>query len=99
MPGKHMTENEIEQAARADPDARPLSDAELNQARRVPLARRVRWRTGLTQAQFSEAYEIPLGTLRDWEQGLSEPDSAARAYLKAIGRDPRAVQRLLQPAD
>jgi len=99
MSDKHMTESEIERAARADPDAQPLTDAELTQARRVPFARQVRWRTGLSQVQFAEAYEIPLGTLRDWEQGLSEPDSAARAYLKAIGRDPGAVQHLLQPAD
>jgi putative transcriptional regulator len=99
MPSKQMTENEVEQAAHADPDARPLTDAELRKARRVPIARRVRWRTGLTQAQFAKAYEIPLGTLRDWEQGLSEPDSAARAYLKVIDRDAGVVQRLLQPAD
>jgi putative transcriptional regulator len=94
-----MTESEIELAARADPDAQPLTDTELTQARRVPFARHVRWRTGMSQAAFAEAYEIPLGTLRDWEQGLSEPDSAARAYLKVIDRDASAVQRLLQPAE
>jgi len=91
--------NEIERAANADPDARPLTDAELRQARRVPLARRVRWRAGLSQAEFASAYEIPLGTLRDWEQGVAEPGSAARAYLKTIGRDPGAVRQLLQPAE
>jgi len=36
-------------------------------------------------------------TLRDWEQGRKEPDAAARAYLKVIGRNPSAVSEALQP--
>ena len=49
----------------------------------------------LTQQQFAERYHIPLGTLRDWEQMRSEPDQAARAYLKVIARHPDLVAETL----
>jgi len=35
--------------------------------------------------------------VRDWEQGRSQPDSAARAYLMVIEREPEAVERALAP--
>jgi hypothetical protein len=40
-------------------------------------------------------YQIPVGTIRDWEQRRSEPDAAARAYLRAIIGDPDGVARAL----
>jgi putative transcriptional regulator len=93
-----MTEAEIEAAAGADPDARPMTDEELRKARRVPRIRTLRRALGMTQEEFSGRYHIPLGTLRDWEQGRTEPDQPARAYLKAIAGDPEAVRRALAVA-
>jgi len=82
-------------AALRDPDAQPLSGADMTRMRRVPRVRTVRRALGLTQEEFAARYQIPLGTLRDWEQGRAEPDQPARAYLRAIAGDPEAVQRAL----
>ena len=90
-----MTEAEIEAAAGADPDARPMTAEELRTARRVPRIKTLRRALGMTQEEFAGRYHIPLGTLRDWEQGRTEPDQPARAYLKAIAGDPEAVRRAL----
>jgi len=93
-----MAAAEIEAAAAADPDARPMTADELRTARRVPRIKTLRRALGLTQEEFAARYHIPLGTLRDWEQGRSEPDQPARAYLKAIAGDPEAVRRALRSA-
>ena len=45
-----MTEEEIEAAARSDPDAQPLTEAQLKRMRRVPFAKHVRWKVGLSQS-------------------------------------------------
>jgi len=95
-PMRPMTEEEISAAAAADPDARPMTAAEWQNARRVSRAKTLRRALGMTQEEFATRYQIPLGTLRDWEQGRAEPDQTARAYLKAIAGDPTAVQRALQ---
>ena len=92
-----MTPDEIETAAKADPDAKPLSPADLGRMRRTPQAKIIRRALALTQEEFASRYLIPVGTLRDWEQGRSEPDQPARAYLKAIAGDPEGVRRALHP--
>ena len=87
--------NEISAAA-ADPDARPMSEAELRAARRIPRVKTLRRVLGLTQEEFASRFHIPLGTLRDWEQGRTQPDQPARAYLRAIAGDAGAVSRALE---
>jgi putative transcriptional regulator len=94
-PMRPMTPEEIEQAAREDPDAQPMTDDEFAHAKRVPRIKTLRRALGLTQEEFAARYRIPLGTLRDWEQGRSEPDQPARAYLTVIARDPDGVRRAL----
>jgi putative transcriptional regulator len=95
-PMRPMTEEEIEAAAYADPDARPMTPEEMTRARRVPRIKTLRRALRLTQEEFATRYRIPLGTLRDWEQGRSEPDQPARAYLTVIAHDPEGVRRALQ---
>jgi putative transcriptional regulator len=91
-----MTDEEIIAAARADPDAaQPRTEAQLKRVRRVSPAKRLRWKLGLSQAEFAQKFHIPLGTLRDWEQHRTEPDRAARAYLKVIAADAGFVERAL----
>jgi putative transcriptional regulator len=87
------TEEQVEAAALADPDARPTE--ERAKARRVPRIRTLRRALALTQEEFAARYHIPLGTLRDWEQGRTEPDQPARAYIKVIASDPEGVSRAL----
>ena len=90
-----MTEEAIERAALADPDAQPLTPADFKRMKRTPQAKIIRRALELTQEQFAERFHIPLGTLRDWEQGRAEPDQPTRAYLTLIARDPENVSRLL----
>ncbi|HYS47617.1 MAG TPA: hypothetical protein VEM36_02455 [Xanthobacteraceae bacterium] len=59
-PMRPMTESEIEAAALADPDARPMTPEELATARRLPRARTLRRALGLTQEEFAARYRIRL---------------------------------------
>jgi putative transcriptional regulator len=90
-----MSTEAIEKAARADPDAQPLTEADFNRMQVVPRVKIIRRALDLTQEEFAERYHIPLGTLRDWEQGRAEPDQPTRAYLTLIARDPEHVNRVL----
>jgi len=58
----------------------------------------LRKRLGLTQPEFAARFGFNVSRLRDWEQGRSNPDSAARAYLVVIEREPDAVRRALDAA-
>jgi putative transcriptional regulator len=91
-----MSEAERHAAALRDPDAQPLSVADMNGLKRTPQARIIRRALALTQEEFAARYCIPLDTLRDWEQGRSEPDQPARSYLRVIAGDPEGVIRALR---
>ena len=93
---KQIASQDIQKAARADPDAQPLTEADFNRMQVIPRVKIIRRALDLTQEEFSERYHIPLGTLRDWEQGRSEPDQPTRAYLTLIARDPEHVRRTLK---
>jgi putative transcriptional regulator len=90
-----MTPEAVEEAARSDRNAQPLSPADLKRMKRTPQAKMIRRALALTQEEFAVRYHIPLGTLRDWEQGRAEPDQATQAYLKVIAREPERVERVL----
>jgi putative transcriptional regulator len=90
-----MTAKALERAARADPDAQPLTAADFKRMKRTPQAKIIRRALELTQEEFAVRYHIPLGRLRDWEQGRAEPDQPTRAYLTLIARDPERVNRTL----
>lgn len=85
-----------ERAALADPDAQPLTTADLKRMKRTPQAKIIRRALGLTQEEFAARYHIPLGTLRDWEQGRAIPDRPTQAYLTVIARSPVEVQQALE---
>jgi putative transcriptional regulator len=94
---KHSDEA-IEAAALSDPDNKPRTPEREKKLRRIPQVRVMRRALGLTQEEFAAHFHIPLGTLRDWEQGKSEPDTCARAYLRVIARNPKAVTDALESA-
>ena len=60
MPLRSMTEAEVDAAAAADPDARPMTVEELRKARRVPRVKTLRRALGFTQEEFAARYQIPL---------------------------------------
>ena len=90
-----MSAKQRRAAAMADPDNRPMTDAEWAAARRVPQVSIIRRALNLSQEGFAGAFHIPIGTLRDWEQGRKEPDAAARAYLRVIAKEPETVRKAL----
>jgi putative transcriptional regulator len=55
----------------------------------------IRKRVKMSQAEFSRAYGISKRALQEWEQGGRQPDSAARAYLTVIAKEPTIVRRAL----
>ena len=55
----------------------------------------IRKLVGMSQAEFSKAYGISKRALQEWEQGGRQPDSAARAYLTVIAKEPTVVRRAL----
>ena len=59
-----MTEAERHAAALADPDARPMTDAEWARAPRVPQVSLIRRALKLSQEQFATTFHIPIGTIR-----------------------------------
>jgi putative transcriptional regulator len=93
---RRMTEEEIEAAARSDPDAQPLTDEELAQFYRPGAIRDARERLGLTQEDFAKRFRLDLRALRAWEDGRAVPESMARAYLRVIERNPQAVLDALE---
>ena len=93
-----MTAAQKHAAAMSDPDARPLTEADMTRMKRTPRAKIIRRALGLSQEDFAARYRIPIGTLRDWEEGRVEPDDAARAYLIVIAREPEMVRSALRPS-
>jgi putative transcriptional regulator len=90
-----MTAKQRRTAAWADPDNKPMTEAEWRAAPRVPQVSIIRRALKLSQEDFAAAFHIPIGTLRDWEQHRKEPDAAARAYLRVIAREPETVRKAL----
>lgn len=91
-----MTDDEIDEAARNDPDNPEWTDEELDRAVFARDVRQTREAIDLTQAEFAERFMIALARLRDWEQGRTVPDSVAIAYLKVIATSPRLVAKALR---
>jgi putative transcriptional regulator len=93
----NLSDDELTRRAEADDDSKPFTDEdfETGRVRVVPRVRDVREKLGLNQIEFAQRYRISIGALRDWEQGRAIPDSATRAYLSVIAKDPETVARLL----
>ena len=57
--------------------------------------RAIRDRTGRTQEEFALLIGVSVATLRNWEQGRRKPRGPARALLRVVAANPRAVVRAL----
>ena len=58
----------------------------------------IRAKTKLSQANFARLLNADVATLRNWEQGRRKPQGPARALLKAVDRNPKAVLSALNAA-
>ena len=93
---KRMSDEEVDQAARNDPDAQPLSDEQLARGFRPNALTALRKRLSLSQTEFAKQFRLNLRTLQDWEQGRRKPEDIARVYLRVIERNPDAVSAALK---
>lgn len=57
----------------------------------------IRAMTQLSQPKFATILDVDVGTLRNWEQGRREPTGPAKALLRAIRNNPKAVLEALAP--
>ncbi len=94
-----MSEEEINAAAKSDPDAQLWTTEELKRARRVVDVKAIRARSRLSQRQFAETFGLSIRTVQDWEQGRYTPDGPARVLLTVIDRNPEAVKKALGEAN
>ena len=76
--------------------AHSRGEVELEQVWPKPIdIKAIRRQVKMSQTEFSRAYCISKRALQEWEQGGRQPDSAARAYLTVIAREPTLVREAL----
>jgi putative transcriptional regulator len=76
--------------------AHERGEIELEQVWPRPVdIKAIRKRVKMSQAEFARTYHISKRALQEWEQGGRQPDSAARAYLTVISKEPIIVRRAL----
>lgn len=51
----------------------------------------LREKIGLTQSDFSRMIGVSIKTLQNWEQGRREPEGPAKALLRVVEKQPKAV--------
>ncbi len=58
--------------------------------------KRIRVKLHLSQSQFALMIGVSKSTLQNWEQGRREPEGPAKALLKVVEKNPKAVLEALQ---
>lgn len=61
---------------------------------REPNVRTIRRKSGLSQSQFAALIGVNLRTLQNWEQGRTRPTGPARALLRIVAKNPKAMLTL-----
>lgn len=97
---KSLTEEQIISAAKPDPDAKPVSRAQLEKFKRVtPPAeinvRKLREKLHVSQTAFAEYFGVNIRTIQEWEQHRRTPNAIARNFLKIIEKAPKTVLKVL----
>lgn len=57
----------------------------------APDVKLIRERLGLSQSRFAAMIGVSVRTLQNWEQRRREPEGPAKALLRVVERQPRAV--------
>jgi putative transcriptional regulator len=59
-----------------------------------PDVRTIREAAKISQSQFAKLIGVNLRTLQNWEQQRTQPTGPARALLKIVASNPRAIEAL-----
>ena len=60
----------------------------------VPDVRTIREAANISQSQFAKLIGVNLRTLQNWEQQRTQPTGPARALLKIVASNPKAIEAL-----
>lgn len=60
----------------------------------VPDVRVIREAAHISQSQFAKLIGVNLRTLQNWEQHRTRPTGPARALLKIVASNPKAIEAL-----
>lgn len=60
----------------------------------TPSVRSIREAAQISQSQFAKLIGVNLRTLQNWEQERTKPTGPARALLKIVASDPKALEAL-----
>jgi putative transcriptional regulator len=58
--------------------------------------KKVRGKLHVSQSQFALMIGVSKATLQNWEQGRRKPEGPAKALLKVVEKNPKAVLEALQ---
>ena len=97
---KSLTEKQVSAAAKSDPDAKPLTRAQLKKFKRVHPPKEIdvkaiREKLHVSQKEFASYFGVSLRTIQEWEQHRRTPTTIARNFLKVIDKAPKAVLKAL----
>ena len=60
----------------------------------TPDVRTIREAAQISQSQFAKLIGVNLRTLQNWEQQRTQPTGPARALLKIVASNPKAIEAL-----
>ena len=60
----------------------------------TPSVKTIREAAQVSQSQFAKLIGVNLRTLQNWEQERTKPTGPARALLKIVATDPKALEAL-----
>ncbi len=60
----------------------------------APDVRDIREAARISQSQFAKLIGVNLRTLQNWEQQRTQPAGPARALLKIVASNPKAIEAL-----
>ena len=86
---RHIRDNAISKSAAAKAAGGKTA---VDQA--VPDVRVIREAAQISQSQFAKLIGVNLRTLQNWEQHRTRPTGPARALLKIVAVNPKAIEAL-----
>jgi len=95
----HLTDRDVADSASIDPDARPLTVAELAKMQPAPDINRVIKELGISASEFAEKFAIPRSTIDKWQERTALPNPIERVFLLLIENNPDLVELSTWRAD